>query len=556
MRAQWPSGILPPVSDLKLSPVARITVLDLVVLGLALVTYAALSLYQLELPGLYYDEAADAVPAMQLLLGQPLEPVREAAIWVGDIGLPLMVMDYVGAINTYLLLPFFALLGVEVFALRLAMVAVGGLTIVLCYGLGRELFGPDGSGAALAALLLAVHPSFVFFSRQGSHVTSITAALAVASLCCLLRWHRGKGNGHLYLGALLLGLGLWAKVLFLWFIVAALGVYLIARRFGSTGTPIRWDKGIVAVVAFLLGAWPLLLYNVETGGTLEVLRHYSIISQYGVNNLAILTNLGARLDSLRTLLVGDYFWFLGGPFAFEPYWPTFGALVVLGLILALRRGTAPRGPSFVLMLAFVALVIIQSCFTLSGLWATHLYPLVPFLAILAGASLSLLRESLRPAALGYVLAAGITIALLLGSLGVDLRYHQALTRTGGLATHSDAIYHLSAYLDQQGGAEPVALDWGIKYSVQLSTQGRVNPVEIFGYESEPSLAFYHRLYRYLVDPDRLYLLHASGFEVFPYGEAFLSLAGRLGKEAVLQQAIAQRDGTPIYQVYFVRDAVR
>ena len=50
--------------------------LHLLVLISILISYAILSLYQIDLPGLHYDEAFEAVPALQLLLGQPVTAFR------------------------------------------------------------------------------------------------------------------------------------------------------------------------------------------------------------------------------------------------------------------------------------------------------------------------------------------------------------------------------------------------------------------------------------------------------------------------------------------------
>ena len=62
-----------------------------VVLGLAV--FLALAFYQLDLPGLHYDEAKEAgLPALQLLLGLPVEAFRGAGIWMGDRLIPLMVV--------------------------------------------------------------------------------------------------------------------------------------------------------------------------------------------------------------------------------------------------------------------------------------------------------------------------------------------------------------------------------------------------------------------------------------------------------------------------------
>ncbi|MDP2935220.1 MAG: glycosyltransferase family 39 protein [Dehalococcoidia bacterium] len=166
-------------------------------LGTALVIFLALTLYRLELPGLYYDEAADAVLAVQMLQGQPVEIFKGAGLWLGDMAYPLMVMDYVGAVNSYLLVPFFAVLGIGVESLRLLTVLGSAAAVVLTYFLARSLFG--WAAAALAVLLLAVHPSFVFWSRQGIYVTSLMAPLALGGLLSLRRWHAGGNflkSGH------------------------------------------------------------------------------------------------------------------------------------------------------------------------------------------------------------------------------------------------------------------------------------------------------------------------------------------------------------------------
>ena len=53
------------------------------VVALAVALFLSLALYHYRLPGLYYDEAADVVPAMQLLKGQPVTLQR-------DVGLHLL----------------------------------------------------------------------------------------------------------------------------------------------------------------------------------------------------------------------------------------------------------------------------------------------------------------------------------------------------------------------------------------------------------------------------------------------------------------------------------
>ncbi|MEK7326844.1 MAG: glycosyltransferase family 39 protein, partial [Chloroflexota bacterium] len=148
---------------------------------LPLAVYFALALPQLDLPGLHNDEAAEAgLQASQILSGGAISAFRDAGIRIGDRTFPLMVQDYIGAFNVYFALPFFALLGSTVFALRLYTVLIGAVTILCAFGFVREAFGPRP--AFIAAMLLAASPSFIFWQRQGVFVASLTATLTMAAL--------------------------------------------------------------------------------------------------------------------------------------------------------------------------------------------------------------------------------------------------------------------------------------------------------------------------------------------------------------------------------------
>ena len=70
----------------------RGTLIDLALLAAVLAVYAALSLPQLELPGLYYDEAVDAIPAMQLVERQSTRVApRGVSGSLSEMGLPDIV---------------------------------------------------------------------------------------------------------------------------------------------------------------------------------------------------------------------------------------------------------------------------------------------------------------------------------------------------------------------------------------------------------------------------------------------------------------------------------
>ncbi|MEA3459750.1 MAG: glycosyltransferase family 39 protein, partial [Chloroflexota bacterium] len=369
------------------------------VIALGLAAFLALSLHQIELPGLNYDEAFDVVPAMQLILGQPIELLRGSGIRIVGRTFPLMVMDYKGTVHTYLAIPFFLLLGINVFALRLSTVTFAALTLLATYFLARELYGRRA--AAIAFLLLAVNPSFVFWSRQGVLWTSVMTLFSTGSLFFLLKWWHKKRPAYLYLSALFLGLGLSSKLPFLWFPLA------LAATWTALGRPVpsRLDsvQATIAFLAFLIGASPLIIYNLQTGGTIKVLLENLTTSYYGTSNLAFFSNLKLRLIQFRALLTGKNFWYLGGGCGNDLYPVLFFVIAVGSLSLAIKAREDWRKVAFPLLM--MAFMVVESCATVSSLWPEHYLILLPLpqLAIAAGVSLFLRRGLGKPALVAAVL---------------------------------------------------------------------------------------------------------------------------------------------------------
>ena len=175
--------------------------------------YALAGLYQLYLPGLYYDEALDAVPAMQVVTGHALDTA--AVFHVAGRPWPLMLMSYVGSTTTYLLVPIFRLLGVGVVPLRLTNWTIGLLALLLAWGMLREYL--DERVAGLAVILLAANATFVFWARLGPFVSLPMLPLAIGVFWCLWRWYRSGRGRYLIIAALCFGLGVTTKLLFVWY---------------------------------------------------------------------------------------------------------------------------------------------------------------------------------------------------------------------------------------------------------------------------------------------------------------------------------------------------
>ena len=598
----------------------------------AVVLYLGLALPQLNLPGLHYDEAREAgLNALEMLRGQDVQAFRAAGVQIGSLFLPIMVQDYIGALNVYLALPFIALLGATVTALRLLAVAAGLATLLLAWRLGDELGKLAGNPrpwtGGIAALLLALSPSFLFWSRQGIFVTNIVVTLAVATVWAATRWQRTRRARWLYTAAFLAGVGLWTKLLFVWVLGALVGVAIVvwvAGKIGKKGKQGKEGKEgnggkvqtspqspapsphppppaphsplpiLTAALLFLLGLAPLILFNQQTSGTLNAVFGNLGQSYYGVNNADFLANLGARVEQLATLLRGDHFWYLGGPYANRLAVPLAVGLVVAAGVAALttlrRREPSPcplpegegsegvlpspcplpqgegsewgAGAVLGVVVLFVALLVVQSSFTVSDLFITHYAIVQPFVLLLVALALEVLLLAARvgaAASRGWRIVAALgVLALALwlgGDLSTDLRYQRALTETGGHASHSDAVQRLAQWLDQQDAVQPLVLDWGIDAPVRYLTDNRVQPLEVFGYGriDEPDAGFAARIEPFLDDPQRLYALHADGDTVFRGRRAVLEqLAAQRGLLVEEVAEFSERGGQPVFVVVRLR----
>jgi len=216
----------------------------------------------------------------------------------------------------------------------------------------------------------------------------------------------------------------------------------------------------------------------------------------------------------------------------------------------------------VFFLAFVLVVFALSCFTVSILGATHLVILLPipqlFVAATAIFGARWLSRRIGPgrrtaaSLAGIGLIALVFVPLMAEDLRVDVRYHQALARTGGYSGFSSAIYSLADYLEQNKIDRPYALDWGFKYNIMIITQGQVEPLEIYGSTYEPGPDFNDALRAALATSAPIFISHTAEGSSVPRLDDFKRIVAESGRTLTLDKTFKQLDGKPVYYVFSVK----
>ena len=548
--------------------------------------FLLLSSFNLDRPGLHYDEALEAgLPAVQLLNGQPVAVLNGIGLRLGRRTLPLMVQNHIGGVQVYATLPFVLFGGPSATSLRAMTVAAGAVTIIAVYLFIAQIYGR--LAAFSGSMWLATFASFIFWSRQGVFVTSLAACFAMCALAAGAYWWRTQRLWALGLAGLCMGLAIYSKLsalwlvngLIAWWVLSTAATAIRAGKLGNraererasvhaiawSGVPGETPRGLpilpwralaVGLVGLLLGMWPLILYNLlSDGATFKTVQQSATQTYLGQNNTDILGNLQVRVAQAADVVrSGEHLWYLGGSF---PNNIALASVLVALLVLLVGCCLREQGRSWrsTLLVPFLALMVIaQSCFTISALWYTHFAIAAPLPAMIFGIGVSHAHSRLahsgsrarRPA---IWLMMCLAVAVVSSQATTSISYLRAASTSGGLSFHSASIYELSRFLESRP-EHIVALDWGIATPVEYLSGGRLDVEELYQYR--PGALGLRDALRQRFDRDELYITHAANQEAFPQREAFLQIVAESGRWAERVNTIMGKNGVPELEVWRVR----
>jgi 4-amino-4-deoxy-L-arabinose transferase-like glycosyltransferase len=498
-----------------------------------------------------------------LFAGAFLKPYGDAyTLRIGHSRIPLMVMTYIGTLKAWLYRPLMSVFGTGLTVLRLPMILAGAASIWLFFRLLHRVAGLRA--AVIGCTLLAADATYLLTVTFDWGPVALQHLLIVAGMLLVVRFYQLRKPASLFWGFCLLGLAMWDKALAVWMLsgagVAALVVF--PRRLWAVANR---QRIAIAALGFLLGILPLLIYNAE--------------NQWAtfVGNISRDTSdIPGKARMLMETAKGDglFGWMFNEQWQTpKPHAPRgvieqasaemtslfrhprrhllFYAFVLALLLTPLARGDALRAIFFALIALAVAWIQMATNANTGG--SIHhtilLWPL-PQMVV----AVSFAAASRRLGRAGIPAAAVAAAAMFLSGILVANEYFYVCYSFGGAPVWSDAVFPLSNYLKNVGGATVYCVDWGMFDALRYLNHGRLklrvgnDPIS----KKELTPADREAVLRILADPDGIFVAHTKDFENFEGTNQHLkTFAAAQGYRLDMLTVISDRYGRPAFEVYRV-----
>ncbi len=479
---------------------------------------------------------------------------------IGHSRLPLMLMSYLGTLKSWLYRPVFQVFGPGVEAMRAPMLLAGMASIWVFYLLLKRL---SGERAALVGCgLLATDSLYLLTVCFDWGPVAIQHLLLLSGMYFLLRFYQERTQWALAAGCFLLGLGMWDKALAVW-MLAGLGLAALVVVPSQVFGLFTLRRVAIAVLAFALGALPLIVYNAANQGV-----------TFRSNTTWDTSDLAGKARLLRGTAEGSALfgwlnfedWQTGQPHL--PHGPIesatagisalgghvrhsllFYAFLLALLLTPLARGTALRAILFALLAMIVAWA--QMAVTANAGGSVHhailIWPL-PQMVI----AISFAAASRRVGPAGIPALAAVLALMMIAGLLVTNEYYCLIVRNGGSRNWTDAIFRLSDYLKTEPASNVYCVDWGMTDSLRLLSRGRL-PLRV-GTDPITKRALDDKdrelLGKMITSPGNIFINHTKDFEFFTgVNDKLVKYAADAGYRRDVLTVIADSNGRPVYEVY-------
>ncbi|HSW98845.1 MAG TPA: glycosyltransferase family 39 protein [Candidatus Saccharimonadales bacterium] len=520
------------VTNLRRVPADYYAVLGIIAL------YVVVAGIRLGLPGVHYDEA--------LYVNAARGGVDNVTFMTKTFyGFPVLLMPYIGALKAYIFYPIFAVFGVGAVTMRFPSLVFSAVALWLLYLLVRRHVSRL-LGVSMVAVT-ALTASFMVFTRLDFGPVVLDFLLKILALAVLLQFAARPRMRWLILFWLLLFVGVFNKLNYLWYVNAF--VLAFAAVYGRglwqrLNKAMRLRVAVISVVGYGLcvGYYGLLSKAYHLGGSLGF--------------------VGFRLfyDHLSTLVSGS--WFYNYAFS-RSHISTHTVFWIMTAIVLAGAGCAAwqirqdpklwdKQARFGAFFGLVLVVLLgEVAMTLKATAGWHYFSVYPFFGAVWVLALSYVARFAWPRRRQFqALVVGGLVALASAyQLFVYSGYIKAYARPAMNPGWSPAIYKLISYAKAHNGTF-VSMDWGTQTQLIGFDPVHGKYLEMFGPLDISNPITNKWLYDRYIGSVRngYYIGTAPGEQNFPEVQKdFFTLALQHGLHPRRVAVIA--DKKPVYYVY-------
>lgn len=390
-------------------------------------------------PGLYYDE---------MLFGNAAKGGRSNLFVAYRLwGIPVLLMDYIGALKAWIYYPLFHLFAVTHWTVRLPSILAG---LAGAYLLVAALYRGFGRSVALAgAIMILLDPTILMHSRLDWGPNALMFFFRGGMIFSLVEWARTESPKWAWFALACAVLGIFDKLAFIWVVVAGCGAtaLLYSRALLHFYTNHKKQAVTLAIIfAALLTVSLLRASSIESHSDITMSRR--LMEALGLLRFTMSGGGALNFIAGNGLRLEPWFWpgyfaaLAIAPFGYRllpnahrrRYWWIIAFLVLLTAVFVLTKSaTGPHHSSVV-----------------SGVWQLAIAPLL-------GALIDDNRH--RYKRLRLIAVACCLLAILAGSTAANVIGIDALSRPAN-RNWDNANERAASFAIQHSTASFICADWG------------------------------------------------------------------------------------------------
>ena len=507
--------------------------------------FALLSLAVLPYPGFQDDEISFAP-----LILHP--EIAWFSIRAFGNRIPLMIMSYSGTLKTWLYAGLFEIFEPSRWSVRAPMVLVGVGTVWVTWLWTRRVAGTRA--AVFAVALLATDSIFILTNTFDWGPVAFQHLFLMGGLLCIQIWLAEQSRKRmLALGFFLWGFGLWDKALLIWpligLAIAALAIYPRQLFAHLRKVPLA-----IAAAAFLIGALPLIVYNIASPGAtasgntklslnsiphkVHVLR-LTLDGSVLFDGVMVSTTPGPLERAPKTVLehvsVG-----LERTFGHRDKNWTLPALALAAVCLIFLLRTPLWRPPVFLLITMAVTWLQMAMNANTGAGAHHIILLWPFPCVFIGMCFAGTTDR-APRAARLAMNAVVVLIAAVGLLNCN-EYLADLAMNGAVGGWTDASYRLAGAVSHYQSGWIGTVDWGYRNGLRMLYG---NDLKLFTItDKDPDFR------RDVASPDFVYIQHTDDKQMYDnVNEKLRDAALALGYTEQIERVVHDNEGRPVFEIF-------